>query len=277
VVQAVQDDMPPGIIDMHYSDTNMHDLLFAIAGPEKTNFEGGVYVLKLLLPSDYPYSPPDFIMCTPNGRFAVGKKICTSFSGFHPETWSPAYTLTTLLLSFISFLSDEHAPAMGAIYEPAHVRKQMAAESVAFAQKSSFAKQMRVFALLNAGLQTASSLKDATELLMGGRPDEKAQAGTSAHVTSGQRQRGDTDIVTVLGDSVHSLPQGDTQGRTPGAAGHVKPPVEVKSGNAIDLTSCGGGVPVGVSSKRSLPPQHNSQSTALRKAPKAATAVVDLT
>lgn len=28
----------------------------------------------------------------PNGRFEVGKKICLSISGHHPETWQPSWS-----------------------------------------------------------------------------------------------------------------------------------------------------------------------------------------
>lgn len=34
------------------------------------------YILKLVLPRDYPFSAPDFFMITPNGRFATNTKIC---------------------------------------------------------------------------------------------------------------------------------------------------------------------------------------------------------
>lgn len=47
ILQMVQDKFPPGIIDMHYNDADMHSLHFAIAGPEDTSFAGGVYVLKV--------------------------------------------------------------------------------------------------------------------------------------------------------------------------------------------------------------------------------------
>lgn len=87
LLQAVQDEFPPGVLDMFVCDSNLHEIFFAVAGPEKTSFEGGVYVLKLALPKDYPMSPPDFHMFTPNGRFHPGAKICTSFTSFHPETW----------------------------------------------------------------------------------------------------------------------------------------------------------------------------------------------
>lgn len=34
----------------------------------------------------------DMFLFQPNGRFEVGKKICLSISGHHPETWQPSWS-----------------------------------------------------------------------------------------------------------------------------------------------------------------------------------------
>jgi len=41
--------------------------------------------------------PPDIKMMTPNGRFEVGKKICTTFTSFHKESWSPIYDFVGIM------------------------------------------------------------------------------------------------------------------------------------------------------------------------------------
>lgn len=125
------------------------------------------YDMQIQLPRDYPYSPPDFIMLTPNGRFREGAKICTSFSSFHPETWSPAYTLTTLLLSFISFFTDEDSPAQGMVHMSVEQRKRLAVESVAWGAKSHHCKNLKIFQHLQPGLQTEQSLEYAISKLRG--------------------------------------------------------------------------------------------------------------
>jgi hypothetical protein len=60
-------------------------------------------VLRLSLPPDYPFSAPDFFVMTPNGRFAVNTKICTTFSSFHPETWTPSYTYAAAAAAAAAF------------------------------------------------------------------------------------------------------------------------------------------------------------------------------
>lgn len=53
---------------------------FVIRGPRDTEFDGGIYHGRILLPAEYPFKPPAFMMLTPNGRFETGVKICLSIS-----------------------------------------------------------------------------------------------------------------------------------------------------------------------------------------------------
>jgi len=45
-----------------------------IRGPTGTEFEGGLYHFRILLPSEYPFRPPSILMLTPNGRFELNTK-----------------------------------------------------------------------------------------------------------------------------------------------------------------------------------------------------------
>lgn len=47
-----------------------------IRGPVGTEFEGGLYHFRILLPSEYPFRPPSILMLTPNGRFELNTKAC---------------------------------------------------------------------------------------------------------------------------------------------------------------------------------------------------------
>lgn len=77
----------------------MFDWHFTLRGPRDTEFEGGVYHGRILLPADYPFKPPNIMLLTPNGRFEVRKKICLSISAYHPEEWQPAWG-GTLVFTF---------------------------------------------------------------------------------------------------------------------------------------------------------------------------------
>ncbi|KAH9933434.1 UBC-like protein [Fomitopsis serialis] len=70
-------------------------------GPPDSPFAGGEY-------HGYPFKPPGIKMLTPSGRFQPDRKICFSMSDFHPGTWNPAWSVSTILTGLLSFmLSDE--------------------------------------------------------------------------------------------------------------------------------------------------------------------------
>jgi hypothetical protein len=62
---------------------------FSVTGPSNSVYMGGIYHGRILLPKDYPMSPPRVQMLTPTGRFIPGEDICLSASNYHPETWTP--------------------------------------------------------------------------------------------------------------------------------------------------------------------------------------------
>lgn len=70
---------------------------FSVQGPSSSVYSKGVYHGRILLPKDYPLSPPRVQMFTPSGRFIPGEDICLSASAFHPETWTPRWTILSLV------------------------------------------------------------------------------------------------------------------------------------------------------------------------------------
>lgn len=77
---------------------------YVVIGPENTPYEGGYYHGKLIFPSEFPFKPPSIYMLTPNGRFKTNKKLCLSISDFHPDTWNPAWSVSTILTGLLSFM-----------------------------------------------------------------------------------------------------------------------------------------------------------------------------
>ena len=110
-------------------EDNLFEWHFTIRGPVGTDFEGGLYHGRILLPSEYPFKPPNIVFLTKNGRFEVGTKICLSISAYHPEHWQPAWGVRTMLEAIISFLPTEGAGAIGALDWSPKERKDLAIES----------------------------------------------------------------------------------------------------------------------------------------------------
>ena len=101
---------------------------FCFYGLEE-EYRGGFYHGVLDLPEDYPFAPPKIRFLTANGRFEVGKSICTTFTHYHKETWSSSWNIRTILTAMISFMySDEKG--IGGIFETGDRRRQLAERSL---------------------------------------------------------------------------------------------------------------------------------------------------
>lgn len=50
-----------------------------LRGTSGTEFEGGLYHFRILLPAEYPFRPPSIMMLTPNGRFELNTKARTIY------------------------------------------------------------------------------------------------------------------------------------------------------------------------------------------------------
>ncbi|KIJ69486.1 hypothetical protein HYDPIDRAFT_106112 [Hydnomerulius pinastri MD-312] len=99
-----------------------------IRGPSGTEFEGGLYHFRILLPAEYPFRPPSLMMLTPNGRFELSTKICISFTNYHEEEWQPAWGVRTAILGLQGFfpLKGQAANGVGSVEYPVSERKRLA-------------------------------------------------------------------------------------------------------------------------------------------------------
>jgi ubiquitin-conjugating enzyme E2 J2 len=102
-----------------------HFLLHSLSG----DFTSGVYHGELRFPSDFPMSPPTILMHTPNGRFVPGDKICVSMSSFHPETWSPSWTISGIVVALISYMYEDEQ-GVGTVLSSPMAKRALAKESL---------------------------------------------------------------------------------------------------------------------------------------------------
>lgn len=113
---------------LHENILEWHYIIF---GAPNTPYEGGVYHGKLVFPNDFPFKPPSIYMITPSGRFQVNTRLCLSISDFHPDTWNPAWTVSTIITGLLSFMNDS-APTLGSITSSDAEKKILARRSKAF-------------------------------------------------------------------------------------------------------------------------------------------------
>ncbi|XP_033822393.1 ubiquitin-conjugating enzyme E2 J2 [Periophthalmus magnuspinnatus] len=104
---------------------------YVVRGPEKTPYEGGYYHGKLVFPREFPFKPPSIYMITPNGRFKCNTRLCLSITDFHPDTWNPAWSVSTILTGLLSFMVEK-GPTLGSIETSDFTKRQLSAQSLTF-------------------------------------------------------------------------------------------------------------------------------------------------
>ncbi|XP_074599044.1 ubiquitin-conjugating enzyme E2 J2-like [Brevipalpus obovatus] len=121
VPHIVAHPLPENILEWHY----------VIRGPEGTPYENGIYHGKLKFPPEYPFKPPSILIITPNGRFKCNMRLCLSISDYHPQTWNPVWSISTILTGLLSFMLENN-PTMGSIETKDSKKRAFARESWQF-------------------------------------------------------------------------------------------------------------------------------------------------
>lgn len=103
------------------ADVDMFKWSATIIGPENSVYEGGIFFLNIQFPREYPFKPPKLNFKTriyhPN--ISNSGSICLDIL---KDQWSPALTISKVLLSICSLLTDPNpddplVPAIATIYE----------------------------------------------------------------------------------------------------------------------------------------------------------------
>jgi ubiquitin-conjugating enzyme E2 J1 len=114
-----------------YQDENDTLLFyFLIYGQYDTDYKRGQYIGKIILSKNYPFSPPDFMFLTPNGRFEINRKICLSITGFHSDEWNPTITISGMLVQLYTVFEKDIDVGLGHIKSSKNERKELANKSI---------------------------------------------------------------------------------------------------------------------------------------------------
>ncbi|XP_036172704.1 ubiquitin-conjugating enzyme E2 J1 isoform X3 [Myotis myotis] len=145
-------------------EDNLFEWHFTVRGPPDSDFDGGVYHGRIVLPPEYPMKPPSIILLTANGRFEVGKKICLSISGHHPETWQPSWSIRTALLAIIGFMPTKGEGAIGSLDYTPEERRALAKKSQEFCCEACGCTMKDVLLPLKSGSDSSKADQEAKEL-----------------------------------------------------------------------------------------------------------------
>ncbi|XP_072558935.1 ubiquitin-conjugating enzyme E2 J1 isoform X3 [Paramormyrops kingsleyae] len=171
-------------------EDNLFEWHFSVRGPPDSDFDGGVYHGRIVLPPEYPMKPPSIILLTPNGRFEVGKKICLSISGHHPETWQPSWSIRTALIAIIGFMPTKGEGAIGSLDYTPEERRALAKKSQDFCCDACGCTMRTALLSLTANSNASLGDQQATELAR--QINFKAESSTSSKPSASQAAASET-------------------------------------------------------------------------------------
>lgn len=108
----------------HYFDEeNIYNFRALFIGPKETPYEGGFYLFEFKIPESYPYDPPKAKYCTQfnniryNPNLYTNGTVCLSIlNTWSGPSWTPCYSLSSLLVSMIGMIFVQHP----LVNEPGH-------------------------------------------------------------------------------------------------------------------------------------------------------------
>lgn len=120
-LQELSNDPPVSCSAGPINDDDMFHWQATITGPSDSPFQGGLFFLNIHFPNDYPFKPPkmNFITKIYHPNINSNGAICLDIL---KDQWSPALTISKVLLSVSSLLTDPN-PDDPLVPEIAHIYK----------------------------------------------------------------------------------------------------------------------------------------------------------
>ena len=96
---------PPENCSAGPATDNLYEWQATIIGPEGSPYHNGVFYLKIVFPSDYPFKPPrvSFLTKIYHCNVSSSGAICLDIL---KDQWSPALSVSKVLLSICSLMTD---------------------------------------------------------------------------------------------------------------------------------------------------------------------------
>ncbi|KAI5996203.1 hypothetical protein PISMIDRAFT_681483 [Pisolithus microcarpus 441] len=112
---------PPSSCSAGPIGDNMFQWQATIMGPGDSPYAGGVFFLSITFPTDYPFKPPKVSFTTKiyHPNINANGSICLDILR---DQWSPALTISKVLLSICSMLTDPN-PDDPLVHDIAHLYK----------------------------------------------------------------------------------------------------------------------------------------------------------
>jgi len=113
---------------------DIHTFYYILRGNDNSDYSGGYYLGKIVLPPDYPTENPAFYMLTPSGRFDIDHKICLTNSNYHSENnyKSSSWSITKMIVGMASIFENDETSGIAHLRKTPQERKDLAEKSIAY-------------------------------------------------------------------------------------------------------------------------------------------------
>uniref|UniRef100_A0A8C3JHI5 Ubiquitin conjugating enzyme E2 J1 n=1 Tax=Calidris pygmaea TaxID=425635 RepID=A0A8C3JHI5_9CHAR len=218
-------------------EDNLFEWHFTVRGPPDSDFDGGIYHGRIVLPPEYPMKPPSIILLT------------VSIHSWH---------LRTALLAIIGFMPTKGEGAIGSLDYTPEERRALAKKSQDFCCEMCGTSMKTALLPLTSGSVSSQADKEAKELAR--------QISFKAEVNSSRKSDAGPSNVSGLNYSAASRePQQD------GAARAVQDPTGTTSETQNSSAAAGQEPPPPVATNTSVSPrQRRAQQQSQRRPPSSA-------
>ena len=101
-----RDGCPPNVTAAPATEADLFHWIGTIQGPDGSPYVGGTFHLSIRFPKDYPFQPPRVQFTTPIYHPNINQTGGICLDILKADHWSPALTITKVLLSISSFLVE---------------------------------------------------------------------------------------------------------------------------------------------------------------------------
>lgn len=141
-------------------ENNKFIFYFLLKGDSSSDYNGGYYIGKIMLPENYPTNPGDFMMLTPSGRFLINSKICLTNSSYHKDSWTPTWNIRNMIIGFSSIFNTDFEHGISHIKDTSENRKMYAKKSVQF----NLTNYGNIFKLFDQFINSDGNIKENQEI-----------------------------------------------------------------------------------------------------------------
>ena len=122
------------VIHFNSIDDNMYKLKICFLGPKLTPYEEIINTITIDIPNNYPNKAPNIIFLNKIFHPNISKDNGSICLDILKDEWKPIYTLTSILISIMSLLSDPN-PDSPLNYEAARYYKESLLDNKKFYHK----------------------------------------------------------------------------------------------------------------------------------------------